>query len=185
MIITLRRALIPLLAGGFCACAHEPYKAPETRWLSAPPSLDVFNISRQQENTFDLGKFLVIETNDVYVPAGYASFLIDGELVLVADEAKKDYFVKFLQAAYPNIMSGPTAFPGSAGVGVPDFDTVDAYVSGLKDGDALSKASWCKEHPDKPYPFPQKDYEALRADLLKKLEGRDALILRSINAKKK
>ena len=136
-------------------------------------------------NTFDLGKFRVEETNDVYLPAGHVSFLIDYELVLTADEVKKVYLEKFLQAVYPNAVGGPTAFPGTSGVGAPSFETVDVYVSHLKAGEVEHKASWSKETPDKPYPFPAKDYDAMRADLLKKLEGRDAVILRYINAKKK
>jgi len=183
-----RLILLPIVVCGFCACAQAPRKAAapdsfETRWLPTPDSLAALSLPPQQVNTFDLGKFLVVETNDVYVRPGYASYLIDSEVILTADGAKRDYLEKFLQAAYPNAMGGPTAFPGTAGVGSPEIETVDAYLSSLKDGDDRSRADWVKSRPGKRYPFPARDYAAERGELLKQLEGRDALILRYVDAK--
>lgn len=156
----------------------------EARWLQPLLSPESMTAPREQVVEFDLGKFLVIETNDVYLPAGYVSFLLDGETIVAATEEKKAYLEAFLKAAYPNLYGGPTLFPGDAGVGAPDFTTLESYVNNLKEGQDAATQKWARENADKPYPFPLKDYGQLRAELLKKLEGRDALILRYVNAKK-
>lgn len=173
----------------FCGCARAPVAetplAFESRWMGLPRSAGLAEIPRQQVNEFSVGNFLVIETNDVYLPEGFVSFLIDSETILTETEEKSAYLRDFLKAAYPNLMDGPTAFPGTLPVGVPDFSTVDAYISGLNDSQERRVKEWAAEQPDKPFPFPKKNYDELRADLMKKLKGRDALILRYVSAKKK
>lgn len=177
------------LAAAFCACARAPVAEPpsafEARWLEELRSPVLTEIPQQQVNEFSLGKFLVVETNDVYLPEGTVSFLIDGETILTESEEKKAYLRDFIKAAYPNLLDGPTAFPGTLPVGAPAFSTVDAYVSGLKESQARREKEWAAEHPDKSFPFPKTNYDELRADLLKKMEGRDALILRYVSAGKK
>lgn len=188
--INIRLGASLTLVAALCACSHaprvaEPPSAFEARWLELPRSPGLLEIPREQVNEFSVGKFLVIETNDVYLPEGMVSFLIDSETILTESEEKKTYLKDFLKAAYPNLLDGPTAFPGTLPVGTPDFSTVDAYVSGLKESRVRREKEWAKEQPGKPFPFPKTDHEQLRADLLKKLEGKDALILRYINAKRK
>ena len=186
----MRPASLPALALLLGACVGGRRNAPdtaafETRWLQMPASLSVFDVPHRQKNVFTLGKFVVVETNDLYLEKGRLSFIVDDELILTADEEKAKYFRQFLEAVFPNIMGGPTAFPGALNVGAPHFESIDAYVSGLRKSTEEDKARWSKEHPDKPYPFPLQDYDALRADLLKELGGGDALVLRYVDAKNK
>lgn len=178
-----------MAAAVFCGCARAPVAetppAFESRWMALPRSPGLVEIPRQQVNEFSVGKFMVIETNDVYLPEGFVSFLIDSETILTETEEKSAYLRDFLKAAYPNLLDGPTAFPGTLPVGTPNFSTVDAYISGLNESQERRVKEWAAEQPGKPYPFPKKNYEELRADLMKKLKGRDALILRYVSAKKK
>lgn len=175
------------LAVGLCACAHAPRPdarpaAFEARWLWSAGTVSLDTDTQRQVNEFDLGKFLVVETNDVYLPEGTASFIIDGETILTESEEKIKYLQDFLKAAYPNLLGGPTAFPAALPVGVPYFTTLDAYISGLKESQESRREVWAREQPGEQ--FPGRDYDQLRAELQKKLEGRDALILRYVNAKK-
>lgn len=186
----LRRASLLILALLLGACDAGRRNAAdsaafETRWLRSPASLSALDIPRQQKNIFTLGKFVVVETNDLYVQKGRLSFIVDDELILTADEAKARYFRRFLEAVFPNVMGGPTAFPGTLDVGAPHFESIDSYVSGLRKSTEEDKKRWSKEHPDKPYPFAPHDYDALRADLLKQMGGADALVLRYVDAKNK
>ncbi len=179
-----------VLAAGLCGCAHAPMRevrpaAFEARWLEMPRSVTPLDAPRQQVNEFDLGKFLVIETNDVYLPEGMVSFIVDAQTILAAAEEKLDYLKNFLKAAYPNLADGPTAFPASLPVVFPYFTTLDSYISGLKESQERREKIWAAENPGQRPPSPGTDLDKLRAELQGKLDGRDAMVLRYVNARER
>ena len=136
------------------------------------------------EHFFHLGKILIDEKNDAILDPSekiYASFMLDQETILTRNAAAAKYALDLLEAAFPNALGGPTAYPGAVDVGAPSVETVDQYVDDLKKGDASDRSDWAKEHPGKAYPFPPQNYRKMRADLIARMKGYDVLVLRDVH----
>ncbi|HVA66546.1 MAG TPA: hypothetical protein VNK24_06440 [Elusimicrobiota bacterium] len=136
------------------------------------------------EYFFHLGKILVDEKNDAVLdPAekGYSLSAIDQETILTRNAAAAKYALDILEAAFPDALGGPTAYPGAVDVGAPSVETVDHYVDDLKKGDAADRSGWKKQHPGQACPFKPRNYRRLRAGLIARMKGYDVLVLRYVH----
>ncbi|HVC08934.1 MAG TPA: hypothetical protein VNH15_03235 [Elusimicrobiota bacterium] len=169
---------------GACSRTKVP-PGQETHWLQGPlADLSSMTLPPANEHFFHLGKILVDEKNDAVLDANKKDYFvpaIDQETILTRNAAAAKYALDLLEAAFPDALGGPTAYPGAVDVGAPSVETVDQYVDDLKKGDASDRSDWAKEHPGKAYPFQPENYRKLRADLIARMKGYDVLVLRYVH----